>query len=340
MLLSLHACLVAVSAIGPLRVSLEPTFAAVPPAPIVEAPPPVDVLDLLPGPDAADASDVAAEGDGRAAGRAGPLRRAGRFLVAQARHQKELVLAPAGMRGGDWARWAPPLAAAGLLMADRESQSSLDEDLTIELAEVGASKAEWVRGFSRLGDGDVTAVLWGATWLAARASGQPRFRETVNMTGEALLDSALLSHGMKLAFGRARPRASADGSYPGGPARAIELGGSASFPSGHAMAAVAVATVIAERHGNRPWVPPLAYTMAAGVAASRVWGEHHYLSDIIAGGVIGHGVGRLVLRRHGQAPRARNGRWDWQVVPAWAPSQEEISLSVTVRPKDPPAPAR
>ncbi|MGH7681767.1 MAG: phosphatase PAP2 family protein [Candidatus Eiseniibacteriota bacterium] len=65
-----------------------------------------------------------------------------------------------------------------------------------------------------------------------------------------------------------------------------------SFPSGHSANSFAAATVL-ERHygGAVGWI---AYGAATFVAASRVIGDHHFLSDVVTGAVIGIAYGRLV----------------------------------------------
>ena len=65
-----------------------------------------------------------------------------------------------------------------------------------------------------------------------------------------------------------------------------------SFPSGHAANTMAVATVLdREYDGVVPWI---AYGATAFVGASRVVGNHHWFSDVMAGVVIGRFFGRLV----------------------------------------------
>jgi len=65
-----------------------------------------------------------------------------------------------------------------------------------------------------------------------------------------------------------------------------------SFPSGHSANSFAVATVLDRRYGGV--VRWIAYGAAAFVAASRVIGNHHWFSDVVAGAVIGRFYGRLV----------------------------------------------
>jgi membrane-associated phospholipid phosphatase len=84
-----------------------------------------------------------------------------------------------------------------------------------------------------------------------------------------------------------RPRPFADGGI-----HAVgRLPGGSSFPSGHAATAFAAATVVAIL-APRLRVP--AHVLAALVAFSRVYLGVHFLSDVLAGAVLGIGVGLLV----------------------------------------------
>jgi len=81
-----------------------------------------------------------------------------------------------------------------------------------------------------------------------------------------------------------------------------------SFPSGHAAATFAAATVL-ERHLG--WKrSALAYVIAAYVATSRLHDNVHYASDVIFGTAMGTIAGRTVTR---------HGRHDWTFSPANAP---------------------
>ncbi|HKW51997.1 MAG TPA: phosphatase PAP2 family protein [Candidatus Eisenbacteria bacterium] len=69
-----------------------------------------------------------------------------------------------------------------------------------------------------------------------------------------------------------------------------------SFPSGHAGASFAAATVLDRSYGLRVGLP--AYGFAGFVAASRVVGNRHFFSDVMAGAVIGRFFGRLFTTPH------------------------------------------
>ncbi|MBN2279277.1 MAG: phosphatase PAP2 family protein [Candidatus Marinimicrobia bacterium] len=63
-----------------------------------------------------------------------------------------------------------------------------------------------------------------------------------------------------------------------------------SFPSGHAAGSFGLATCLNAIYGKKVGLP--AYAMAVFVATSRIQDNKHYLSDVIAGGLIGTMVAR------------------------------------------------
>jgi len=69
-----------------------------------------------------------------------------------------------------------------------------------------------------------------------------------------------------------------------------------SFPSGHSGTSFAAATVLDRRYGLDVGLP--AYGVAAFVAASRVVGNRHFFSDVVAGAVIGRFFGRIFTMHH------------------------------------------
>jgi membrane-associated phospholipid phosphatase len=68
-----------------------------------------------------------------------------------------------------------------------------------------------------------------------------------------------------------------------------------SFPSGHATAAFAVATMQAQFH---PSEAPLWFAGAAAIANSRVQLHRHHWAEVIAGAALGYGTARLELSSH------------------------------------------
>ncbi len=95
-----------------------------------------------------------------------------------------------------------------------------------------------------------------------------------------------------------------------------------SFPSGHASATFAVATVLASRYGW--WVGVPAYAAATAIAASRIEADRHFFSDVVFGATLGTVVGLSALEvRDDEAAAGRR----WTVAPV--PLPHGFGLAVT-----------
>jgi len=92
---------------------------------------------------------------------------------------------------------------------------------------------------------------------------------------QAQFVAQVLTYGIKATVQRSRPE-----------------GGGFSFPSGHTTAAFASATVLQRHFGWKVGLP--AYGAATYVAAQRVQGKRHYLSDVAFGAALGIVAGRTV----------------------------------------------
>jgi hypothetical protein len=77
-----------------------------------------------------------------------------------------------------------------------------------------------------------------------------------------------------------------------------------SFPSGHAAAAWAAASVVERHFGYRMALPTIA--IASYVATSRLHDNVHFLSDVLMGSSIGLATGWTVVGRHGRSEYALN----------------------------------
>ena len=151
----------------------------------------------------------------------------------------------------------------------------------------------WLVLFSDLGDrlgkGDALVILS----LALLAVGYGFTDRQWKDAGK----QSLLAHGLvavvatilKHAIGRPRPKFMDTGHFEFSPA-----GGSGwdSFPSGHASASFAVATVLASKFPRARW--PL-FAMAIAIAASRVVRGSHYPTDVAGGAALGCVMGMIAV---------------------------------------------
>ncbi len=130
------------------------------------------------------------------------------------------------------------------------------------------------------------ALYWRRPWLVL----------TVAAAG---LSADALSLALRQLIGRDRPFVT----YPE-PRPLVHPPSSGSFPSGHASAAFACATVIA-------WASPRlavgAYVLAALVAWSRVYVGVHYPLDVLGGAALGILVATALLKLEAALRRSRQG---------------------------------
>lgn len=123
-----------------------------------------------------------------------------------------------------------------------------------------------------------------------------RIRESFFLV-TSLLGATLIMHLSKLVV--ARPR-------PGGANALIVMPWDQSFPSAHTaqVASVMLAGILIAGRLNRGWLKwllPIAVLCVAGVAASRIYLQVHYPSDVLVGLAVGvlwvAGLATLILRR-------------------------------------------
>jgi membrane-associated phospholipid phosphatase len=128
--------------------------------------------------------------------------------------------------------------------------------------------------------GKATPVVLAGAAAGAVAFGDARMQNIGIISLESVAGAAALSMATKHVAGRARPNE--------------ELGqwsrtkdrSNASFPSNHASVAFAAVTPFAQEY-DAPWL----YGMAAAGSLGRTAGRQHWVSDVVAGGVLGMAVG-------------------------------------------------
>jgi len=107
---------------------------------------------------------------------------------------------------------------------------------------------------------------------------------------ESWLTTGIIVRGLKSVAGRARPW-TGESSHSFHPFSTKSR--FASFPSGHASSAFAVATVIADQ-SKKVYIDILAYSLASVAAFSRVHLDKHWASDILVGSAIGYFVAKKI----------------------------------------------
>ena len=129
----------------------------------------------------------------------------------------------------------------------------------------------------------------------------------------AVLTAAAAAGVVKVVTGRERP--SRVDQPPGherrwsfhGPAEGLTHSTYQSFPSGHTAGAFASATALGALY---PPAQPVFYSVAVACGVNRVVKHQHFLSDVVAGAVIGHLVGWWVVTRRRMKQWIRPGDVD------------------------------
>lgn len=70
--------------------------------------------------------------------------------------------------------------------------------------------------------------------------------------------------------------------------------GGVAWPSGHTSSHMALASSLVAFFREEKWLPFVAYPLAVGMGLAMVEGDHHWLSDVVAGGLSGHAIGWTV----------------------------------------------
>jgi membrane-associated phospholipid phosphatase len=196
--------------------------------------------------------------------------------------QKAIWTSPFHMDKEDAIEWASfGVVTASLIITDRRTSHFLENSPT---------QVNWSNNVSQAGAAYTVIPVMSGFYLYGVLADNQKARETGVLGGEALLDGLIVSELLKVAVRRNRPNA------PTQPGDFFK--GGASFPSGHAMASFAMASVVAHEYRNRKFVPFVAYGLAALVSSARVGAQQHYVSDVVAGGAIGYFIGRYVVNTH------------------------------------------
>lgn len=250
---------------------------AEPPAGAPEAPEEAD------DPTEAEAAEAEAKGDGLYILK-------GDYYRSYAENTWRILTGPLRYDRDDWLLVGLLAGATGAFLALDET---IDDFWQEKLRGNASDSASDV--LRQFGGADVLFAASLGGYALAEAFAWEREKATFLLMLESVILGGALTGGIKLLTGRVRPH-SADGAFDWeGP-----LGGGdidSAFPSGHTAKAFAAAAVVADTYGEEhPWVPWVAYSLAAGTGLSRINDEEHWASGVFLGGALGLLVGKMVVR--------------------------------------------
>ncbi|NOY60203.1 MAG: phosphatase PAP2 family protein [Calditrichaeota bacterium] len=131
---------------------------------------------------------------------------------------------------------------------------------------------------------------------------KPSVRKAGLQSMEALFYSGMITGAIKVLLGRRRPYGGDSHLF----FKPLQLDAVyESLPSGHTTVSFAVSTVMAKSLDNPLW-KTFWYGSAGMVAASRVYHNAHWFSDIFLGGVIGYSVANFIVKLDEGKPEGSN----------------------------------
>ncbi|MCU1379489.1 MAG: hypothetical protein JWN29_2472 [Acidimicrobiales bacterium] len=140
-------------------------------------------------------------------------------------------------------------------------------------------------GASAVGD---FSLVWHIVGVTRALGGRRQEQEAARLGVSLGIESVLINGLVKSLFRRTRPVRQQHS------ARKLRNPKSSSFPSGHATSGFMAATLLGAGRSKR--TKALWYGAAAIVAASRVHVKIHHPSDVLAGAVVGVGLGAAAKR--------------------------------------------
>lgn len=181
--------------------------------------------------------------------------------------------------------------AAFLLDDELRAEVRVRSSFSGRLNALGNAYGQWYYAMAFAGGTYALGFVAEDTWLRG--------------TGVALLQTLLaagtLNLVLKTAVGRSRPhenRGNADFHPWAWDERMF------SFPSGHAVMAFSLSSVLAARVNNA-WATVAFYSLAGITAWSRMYSDNHWFSDVVVGGAVASAVGLSLVKRYEERKQSK-----------------------------------
>ncbi|HUR11212.1 MAG TPA: phosphatase PAP2 family protein [Flavitalea sp.] len=216
---------------------------------------------------------------------------------------KQQFTSPLWAKKKDWSKVGKAvILGTALYFADKPIQKG-----AVEITEGNSFLQHTSRYITNTG-GSYEIITLGALTAYGMIFKAEKIKTTALLASHAYITSALISTSLKFLAGRQRPvildeEGKPHNSFHGpfyqfkkdGKGNRPPLDAHNSFPSGHATAAFAAATVFAKEYRDRPMVPIFAYTAASLISLSRLTENRHWASDVLIGAGIGYLSGLQIV---------------------------------------------
>ncbi len=207
----------------------------------------------------------------------------------------EILTAPIRWDGNDWLKFGltAGVVTGTVLALDQPIREASQRSRTTSRDDVATTIQRFGAEYSFGVIGAFAVAGWGFDDSKSR-------RVAVDALAASLIAGGIVTTSVKYLVGRYRPSETEATWY------AQPFSNRASFVSGHATQAFAVAAVIAG-HYRQPWVRVTSFFIAGCVGLARIHLNQHYASDVVAGAILGTAIGGSVVtlnERRRAAPEA------------------------------------
>ncbi len=200
-----------------------------------------------------------------------------------------LVTRPAYWRGEEWRTFGIEAGITGTLLPLDDPFRDLVQD---NRTKSGDDALNTIRDIT--GGGLYYFAASGALFGSGLIVQNEKLADSGFLAFESCAYAGGLAQGMKFLTGRKRPSSGLNQYQFEGPGKGTF---NSSFVSGESTVAFAFASSVSEVWQN-PWVTWPLYIFAGAVSAQRINDNKHWLSDVVGGALLGHIVGKNIVRFH------------------------------------------
>jgi len=170
----------------------------------------------------------------------------------------------------------------------------LDEEIREVFKDTRSSTTDDLANlFEPFGNGIVTIPALAAFYVFGNYYENDKAKRTALIATESFLITGLYTTILKVAMGRHRPSTvDSSTSFEG------FTTDHKSFPSGHTSTVFAIATVVANKYEETPYIKPISYGIASLTGLSRINDDKHWASDVFFGAALGYFTSKTILRLH------------------------------------------
>ena len=183
----------------------------------------------------------------------------------------------------------------GIIIGATSASLMIDEPIRVSVKKIHSPQLDQITPVGEgFGNAKYAGAFSGALYLGGFLIRDPELRKRGLILIETLFFNGLITEGLKIIVGRARPYLN-DGNMDMDFFKFEMDEEDYSMPSGHTSVAFSVATVLSERIGNI-YASAALYSLAGLTAFQRIYRDQHWFSDTILAAALGTIVGLKIVK--------------------------------------------